>query len=609
MGSALLNTTTGQELAGREEHPAPAGRAHALRPGLEDRPLAPASADALRTQVAQRLAAHRRRRESPGAAQADSILQADLAGQAAPAGSRSARIAATVAERYARTPSYRAVLAAEAERATQQARAAAEVAALNAQAIAAAQQRLLQAFDESERRAAAEASAAEASAAQAHHAEQEARFAAEQAARLEPAPNLWPDLEPDAAGRLDAAGCLDAAGYLAAAGRAERSSRRPKPDRPAPSTPHSDSQFHSAPAASSAPSPQPPGGLTVRLHDDAVRLAAVDLAQSNYRTASPPRPNLREPSSEAEASALDEEIAFRQAPVFEEPAGPAIALPANLIEFPRHLVASRKARPRYAEGPLREESEAAPLDGQLRIFEVDPAQISTDPAAGAESPDAVSPQWASLWLETPGQKTPWLGTPNSTGAPLAQGAGAAHAAEPAADSDLDAAAEPVFRAAPPVQPASLGRRALAGAINACIVFTGMAAFAGVFVAIAGRSLAWDADAAKLHALRELGASVITQTGLQPAQIGTIAAVAAGFLLLTYYALFFWFSVATPGMRSARVGLCTFEDDNPTRRAVRRRLGAMLLSAASLGFGFAWAALDEDKLTWHDRITRMYLRSY
>jgi len=33
----------------------------------------------------------------------------------------------------------------------------------------------------------------------------------------------------------------------------------------------------------------------------------------------------------------------------------------------------------------------------------------------------------------------------------------------------------------------------------------------------------------------------------------------------------------------------------------------VLSCISLGLGFAWAALDEDCLGWHDRITRTYLR--
>ena len=70
--------------------------------------------------------------------------------------------------------------------------------------------------------------------------------------------------------------------------------------------------------------------------------------------------NQQAPFDESEVLALEEEIAFRQAPIFEEPAGPNIDIPANLIEFPRQLVAPRKARPRLAEGPLREEADQAP---------------------------------------------------------------------------------------------------------------------------------------------------------------------------------------------------------------------------------------------------------
>jgi hypothetical protein len=334
--------------------------------------------------------------------------------------------------------------------------------------------------------------------------------------------------------------------------------------------------------------------LTVRLYEDASSVSHVDLGLPRLAPGIG-RANQREERNEAEAMALDEEIAFRQAPVFEEPAGPPVPLPANLIEFPRHLVAPRKARPRYAEGPLREESDAAPMDGQLRIFEVDPAQISTEPATNGEAGDVPAPQWTSIWLDTP-----------------------AGAAKKVADADAGQMLEPdesalptleTFREIPTLQPASLARRALAGAINGCIVLAGVAAFAAAFVGVADRAITWDADVSKLQAVRLLGASIVAQTGLQPAQMGTIFAVTAGFLLLAYSALFFWLSGSTPGMRCARIGLCTFEDENPTRRAVRRRMGAVLLSVCALGFGFAWAALDEDKLTWHDRITRMYLRSY
>ena len=98
------------------------------------------STEALRQQVAERLAAHRSRRAGPAMAEVTpaATRRAD---------SRAVRIAAAVAERYANSPTYRAFLAAEAERAVEQARAAAEVAALNAMAVAAAQQTLLDAFD------------------------------------------------------------------------------------------------------------------------------------------------------------------------------------------------------------------------------------------------------------------------------------------------------------------------------------------------------------------------------------------------------------------------------------------------------------------------------
>ena len=96
------------------------------------------SAENLRLQVAERLAAHRSRRN---AATQQSV-------NLTPAPKRSSHIADVVAQRYANLPSYHKVLAAEAERATQQARAAAEVAALNAAAVAQAQQQLLESLKE-----------------------------------------------------------------------------------------------------------------------------------------------------------------------------------------------------------------------------------------------------------------------------------------------------------------------------------------------------------------------------------------------------------------------------------------------------------------------------
>jgi hypothetical protein len=63
------------------------------------------------------------------------------------------------------------------------------------------------------------------------------------------------------------------------------------------------------------------------------------------------------------------------------------------------------------------------------------------------------------------------------------------------------------------------------------------------------------------------------------------------------------------MRCVRIGLCTFGDENPTRKAMRRRIVAVVLSAVPFGLGFIWAALDEERLSWHDRVSGMYQRGY
>jgi hypothetical protein len=63
------------------------------------------------------------------------------------------------------------------------------------------------------------------------------------------------------------------------------------------------------------------------------------------------------------------------------------------------------------------------------------------------------------------------------------------------------------------------------------------------------------------------------------------------------------------MRCVRIGLCTFEDNNPSRRRMRHRILAVLLSAVPFGLGFIWAALDEERLSWHDRVSGMYQRQY
>jgi uncharacterized RDD family membrane protein YckC len=83
----------------------------------------------------------------------------------------------------------------------------------------------------------------------------------------------------------------------------------------------------------------------------------------------------------------------------------------------------------------------------------------------------------------------------------------------------------------------------------------------------------------------------------------------GALGLFYVWLFMSYGGGTLGMRYARIAICTFDDDNPTRGMMRRRVAATLLAALPLGLGLLWALFDEDSLGWHDRMSRTYQRSY
>jgi uncharacterized RDD family membrane protein YckC len=434
---------------------------------------------ALKEQVAQRLAAHRARRTQQSGSAAAPITNPS------PAKSRSSRIAAAVAERYANSPSYRTFLAEQAETAIREAEAAAEVAALSARAVADAQYQLLDELD--------------------------------QWSLTSPTPALAP---------------APAANLTATESRPVEALQPPQA------------------AVNRATSP----GLTVRLYEDNNRSNLPEAAASS-------RPKIYETFDEDETLALDEEIAFRQSPIFEE-SGPPIEIPANLIEFPRQLVAARKARPRLAEGPLREEADQAPETAQLRIFEVEAAQISTAPAV-----ESMTLEWSSILL-------------------------AAHPVAAPVETP-----EAPFQFDHKPQAAPLNLRLMATIVDGCIIMATFLAFVAAFAFTVG----------KLSASHAASGPVVPQISLQTAAIGTAGTLAVLFLL--YQFLFFTFSEATPGMRYARIALCTLSDDNPTRSAMRRRIFATVLAACPFGIGFLWAWMDEDGLGWHDRISHMYQRSY
>lgn len=86
-----------------------------------------------------------------------------------------------------------------------------------------------------------------------------------------------------------------------------------------------------------------------------------------------------------------------------------------------------------------------------------------------------------------------------------------------------------------------------------------------------------------------------------------AGLAVGFgVALLYGVIFLYLAGATPAMKHLGLQLVNF-DGLPASRPERlwRFLGAVA-SAGSFLLGFVWAAVDEERFSWHDRISRTFL---
>jgi len=133
----------------------------------------------------------------------------------------------------------------------------------------------------------------------------------------------------------------------------------------------------------------------------------------------------------------------------------------------------------------------------------------------------------------------------------------------------------------PLQSAALERRLAAVAIDVLIVMLAGGIFAAVYYRVAGA---------------------------QPT-VSQILGLTGGMLALfwiVYQYLLVVYSGTTPGLLAMKLQLQRF-DGSPTNRNLRRwRVLGSVLSAISLGMGYAWLFLDEDGLCWHERVTKTYL---
>ena len=133
------------------------------------------------------------------------------------------------------------------------------------------------------------------------------------------------------------------------------------------------------------------------------------------------------------------------------------------------------------------------------------------------------------------------------------------------------------------RPAPLGQRCISGVVDAGLVFIATGAFAITFLELA----------------EEMPQSRMSLVCLL---------AAAGIFWLLFQYIFLTYRRATPGMRMAQLELCTFEGKATTMFDRQTRAAASALSAFSVGLGYAWALVDEDRLGWHDRISQTHLRA-
>lgn len=262
--------------------------------------------------------------------------------------------------------------------------------------------------------------------------------------------------------------------------------------------------------------------------------------------------NRAEQTSEREDRLENQETPNSRAHAFERPQAEDAGVPiyANLIQFPRPMVATRRMRPRRAEGPLAD-SLAQP---QLSIFEVDPGTISTEPAPSVNEPAAP------VWMRAEESTSEF---------------------EPQTVVSLDEEAAPTARQRT-IKLAPLNRRLMALMVDASLT---------------------------IAAFLSLAFPIVCRAGHLPGPRTVELLSAIGILVVgaAYQALFVALASGTLGMRYAGIAVSTFEGRLPSRAERTMRLAGFVLSVLPLGLGLVWALFDEDGLMGHDRLSKTYLR--
>lgn len=82
--------------------------------------------------------------------------------------------------------------------------------------------------------------------------------------------------------------------------------------------------------------------------------------------------------------------------------------------------------------------------------------------------------------------------------------------------------------------------------------------------------------------------------------------AAALLICVFYRLLFCLGNGdTAGLRCANLCVVNFDGHRPTRRQRLYRLAGAVVGVVAAGMGLLWAIFDEERLTWHDHISKTF----
>jgi uncharacterized RDD family membrane protein YckC len=134
---------------------------------------------------------------------------------------------------------------------------------------------------------------------------------------------------------------------------------------------------------------------------------------------------------------------------------------------------------------------------------------------------------------------------------------------------------------PLVPVAGLAERRLAGAIDAILLALTCVGFAALFRSLGGEILLAKVDA-------------------------VIYAAVVALIYSLYFFVFTTLAGSTPGMQLRGLTVVRMDGTLPDTGQLLWRSFGYTLSAAALTLGFFWALWDEDRFTWHDRISQTYI---